>query len=692
LTGAGLAVERTEERGGDVLFDVEVTTNRPDAMCHFGIARELSVLLDQPLRWPEPAFPEAGSGTAEAVTVTIADPDLCSRYAARVVRGVRIGESPEWLRRALLSIGLRSINNVVDVTNFVLWESGQPLHALDLAKIAGGALAVRRAASGERLTTLDGVERALDPDVLVIADAERPVALGGVMGGLASEVTDSTVDLLLESACFDRRAVRLASRKLGMHTDASHRFERGTDLEFCRAAADRAAALILEVAGGEPAAGAVDVRAGSRRPRRGRLEHAKLCAFVGAEIPSAAVGRWLAGLGFAPESSEPGAWDVSVPSWRYFDFDPRRTPPDAASEEIYPADLYEEMLRLYGFDPVVPTLPALGGADAPKNPIVERRARIQGHLAAAGFAETIQYAFIDERDDAAFPHVGRTARPERTVPLVNPLSERYGVLRRSLLPGLVESARFNKRRGAAAVRIFEVGRVFFAADDERSLPDQPERVALLCGGRVGTPWERPAELDFFDLKGAVESLAESWGVELTFRAATLPAFEPGVSAEILAAAGGEASVVGLIGRLAGEEGYPLFAAELAADALLPEPAEFLARGGALEPGAPGVLDASGLEVEAPSRFPGVAADLTLTHSLDVLWRDLDRSIRELAPADLVAHGLVDRYRGKGVPDGAVNTTIHFLYNADDRSLTQDEVNERQAGLTRALESRFGWKG
>ncbi len=703
LTSAGLAVEQIEKfaspQGDDTIFDIEVTTNRPDVMCHVGLAREIATILDRPLRLPEVA-PDgggaSGASTAGSISVEIAEPDLCPRFVGRVVRGVRIGPSPDWLRRALESIGSRSISNVVDVTNFVLWELGQPLHAYDLAKLEQGRIIVRRARDRERIKTLDGVERTLDPETLIIADAQVPVGIAGVMGGLDSEVTSATVDLLIEGAHFDRAAVRRASRKLNLKTDASHRFERGADLEICRVAVDRAAFLIAEIAGGEVLAGAVDERPVRRLPRRGRVDHAKLESFVGARIAPGSVERWLEGLGFSPRpagsaSGTGKAWEVEVPSWRYFDFAPRPFEPDAEAAEVYPADLYEEILRLHGFDPVAPTLPALSGADAPKNPILARRARIQDHLAACGLAETIQYSFIDPRDEAALPLLA----PEGVaVPLVNPLSERLAVMRRSLLPGLVETARFNKRRGAAAVRLFEVGRVFYRAAgepvDDGSLPVQPERIGIVVGGRVGTSWEHQVELDFFDLKGALESLAAEFSVAFGFRTAAPRGLVPGLAAEVLL----DGRVVGVIGRLSGEDGYPLFVAELEADALQQEPAGFLARGGA--PDAKSAAQASaaivGLTVEAPSRFPSVAADVTITHALSVAWQEIAAAVAELAPADLVAHGLKDRYRGQGVPEGAVNTTLYFLYNAGDRSLTQEEVNERQVALVRALQSRFGWKG
>jgi phenylalanyl-tRNA synthetase beta chain len=676
LTKAGFAIDGIEETAEDAVFDVDVTTNRPDAMNHVGLARELAVLYDRPLRLPETALMEVAETVQNAVAVEIADPEGCQRFAARVVRGVRIAESPEWLQGRLRAIGKNPINNVVDVTNFVLWELGQPLHAYDLAKIGGAKLIVRRATEGEKLTTLDGIDRTLDPDLLVIADAARPVGLGGVMGGLDSEVTAATVDVLLEGAHFDRKTVRIAAKRLSLHTDASHRFERGADLGACVRAVDRAAALIAEIAGGQVLAGAINERSLERPERQGKLDLAKLDAFAGTSIPPADAERWLAGLGFAPQPAGPGVLAVTVPSWRHFDFEPR---PNGAGGDIYPQDLYEEVLRIFGFDNIPPALPALPGPDAHPNASAARRRKVKRHLGACGYAEAVDFAFIDPVGDSAFPSL----RPEvRALPLENPISDRASVMRRSLVPGLVESARFNQRRGVPAVRLFEVATVFFDNPDAL-LPDQPEMVSLIAGGTVGTPWEGQSELDLFDLKGAVESLAQEMGVRLLARpAAGLPGLLAGTSAHLYRPERPE-EVVGFFGRVAeGAAGdpYPLYVAEILAEALDPEPG------------------AANLRIEAPSRFPGIGADATLTHALNVPWTEIEAAIRAVsagamgAAPDLVSFGLTVRYRGEGVPAGAVNTTIHFFYNSRERSLTQEEVNAQQQALTGDLERRFGFRG
>ncbi len=521
LTAVGLAVEGLAEHplavataiagqapgegAFDLVLDIDVTSNRPDCMCHFGVARELAVALDQPLK--RPSVPIYGSFSSDGSTgaVLLEDPEGCPRYVARIIRGVKIGPSPEWLKNRLEAIGQRSINNVVDVTNFVLWEMGQPLHAFDLSTLPGGEIRVRRALPGERLTTLDGKVRDLDPEVLVIADRTRAVALAGVMGGLDTEVTGSTVDLLLESAHFDRRRVRVGAKRLGLHTDASHRFERGTDPLLCDEASCRAAALIVEVAGGRVEEPAVDAVALPHVPVGWRLDGAALDRFVGAEIPAAEIERILAALGFAPRRLGARGFEGTVPGFRAVDFQPRRGPAGGA----YPQDLYEEVLRHWGFDRVAATLPGLAGVDPGASPGWERRARVQGCFAALGFAEGIHFAFHDRAADERLPALVAGPAPA----LANPLSDRYAVMRRSLVPNLAAAAEFNLDRDATAVRLFEVGHLFPGAGG-----DEIEAVAAAIAGVSGTPWDRHPAADLAELKGAFEALLEELGAEAETRA------------------------------------------------------------------------------------------------------------------------------------------------------------------------------
>lgn len=665
LTAAGLAVEGQEVRAGEILFDVDVTTNRPDCMNHFGLAREISALTGRPLTFPDTSSAEVEEPAGDVVEVELEDPIGCPRYVARVVRGVAVGSSPEWLVRQLEAIGQRSINNIVDITNFVLWELGQPIHAFDLAKLAQSRIIVRRARQGERLVTLDGEDRKLDPEVLVIADADRAVALAGIMGGLESEVTHSTTDVLIESAHFDPTRIRRGAGLLAMHTDANHRFERGADPEICRRAADRVASLIAEVAGGKVLAGAVDERHPSLDWQlTGRLDLARAVAFGGVDLNAHQVTGWLNGIGFALTEEAEDVWQVAVPSWRYYDMRPDPTRPAGEPQPpVFEADLFEEVLRLHGFEGIPSTLPEVGGPDAGSSAGHWRREGVRRHLAVCGYGEAVTFSFHDKASASRFPGIGAQADP---LVLANPISELYTTMQRSLLPGLIEAAEFNLRRGAGSVRLFEIGHLFPGRGSA-----ELEAVALVAGGAMGSSWDRHQEYDFFDLKGAVESLARRFGLSLEFQPVELAGFVAGTGAAIRLV-GEENDPIGYLGQLEHEEAaVPLFAAELRTDRFAP---------GAVRP------------VTLPSRFPGVKVDLTLTHADSTSWSDLAMEITSTPVEDLVDFGLEVRYAGEGVPAGAVNTTIYFLYNAEDRSLTQEEVNERHEAVRRRLTERFGWKG
>ena len=678
LTAAGLAVELIEETGdGDTVFDVDVTTNRVDAMNHLGMAREAAVVTGAELR--PPGFEvedEADEETASAVSVRIEAPELCTRYAARVVRGVTVGPSPDWLRRRLEAIGLRPINNVVDVTNFVLWETGQPLHGFDLAKVGGAEVVVRTARAGETLTTLDGEERKLTGEMLVIADRDVPVALAGVMGGLDSEVGAGTSDVLIESAWFDPLSVRATAKALGMHTDASHRFERGADPQMQAKAAARAAALIAEVGGGAALAGVVDETAAGpegghtarHAPPTVDLDLDRLDAFAGVAVEEGAPERWLRGLGFGVEETAARRLAVTVPSWRLGDVE----------EE---ADLFEEVLRIHGYGAIPATLPSLGEPDAPPTPRQRLRRRLRATAAACGFAEAIDWAFHSPDELDLFPPAGppEETAGEEPVELANPLSERYTLMRRSQVPGLTTSALYNLRRDVSSVRLFELGHTFGRrkeGDPGAGIEDVTERetLALVAGGTVGTPWEGERELDLFDLKGVVEALAEAAGHGIEARPADgLPGLLPGTAAELFLR-GDPGRRIGALGRLsANEDGVELYAAEIEIAPLeLPEEARQAAR-----------------RVAPPPRLPGIEADLTLTHLETVRWAEIEGTLEAERAPELVRFRLKDRYTGEGVPEGAVNTTIAFLYHGGERQLTQEEVNERQEALAAVLEARHG---
>lgn len=666
LTAAGLAVEGIEPRGDDHVLDIDVTTNRPDCMNHLGLAREVAALYGSELRPPK-SEPGSGAEKAEDVArLVVEDHSLCPSYTALVIRGVKVGPSPDWLVERLEAIGSRSINNIVDITNYVLWETGQPLHAFDLHEIGVGEdglpeVRVRSAREGEVLKTLDGEERKLDPSILVIADAEKPIALGGIMGGFDSEVTEKTIDVLLECAHFDPTTVRKGAKRLGMHTDASHRYERGADPHACLWASQRAAALMAELGGGEVLSGHLEeTELRADWPPKVAIDTDRLARFggelvEGGLIPHSRSVEILEALGFGVAEVEGSSVEteieVTVPSWRWYDF-----------EGAHAQDVYEEVLRIHGFDLVASTLPALGKPDARASMAQVRRRKVQDVLAACGFAETINFAFHTREADDAYPSL---YEDRAGMELANALSDLYAIMRRSLLPNMVATALYNQRRGADAVRIFEIGHIF-AAEGEDSRVEM-ETVGLVIGGRLGTPWEHQVQLDFFSLKGVIETLALAIDQELTFRSASRRKLIEGATAEICLADG---TVIGHLGQLDEPEMiYPVFVAELSLDLL-------------------GDATVS-LETRAPSRFPGISMDLTLTHALDIPWREIRTAIEGQTVEDLRSFALKDRYRGKGVPEGAVNTTISFDYNSEERSLTQDEVNERHAALSESLVRQFG---
>ncbi len=647
LTHVGFTVELREEAEGGEVWDVEITTNRPDAMNHRGLAREAAVALgDQvrPLRMNLAEHPE--DPATDHASVTIEDPEGCSRYAARIIRGVRVGPSPAWLARRLERCGVRPINAVVDATNLVLLELGQPLHAFDLATLEGRSIVVRRAHEGERLVTLDGVERELHPSMLVIADARRPVALAGIMGGAETEIGGTTTDILLESAHFDPIVIRRAARRLGMHTEASHRFERGCDPQVVVTGADLAAALIAELAGGTVCGGVIDTVARPWTPREITLSVERLGRFAGLQIPAERVIAILEGLGFAPRR-DGDLVRCTVPSWRV--------------DVELPEDLYEEVIRHVGYDAVPSVLPVLSSRPGGRSPAWELVDRARGAALDAGLDEVVTYAFIDPEHDALAGELPLVAGDP--LPLTNPLSRTQATMRRSLLPGVVSAAREMLNRGEQELSIFEQGRAFALAEGR---PLEVERLAVAMAGPRG-PWDGRRETDFLDLKGVVEEICRRTGLEAH-------RWERGGSPWLDEAEGavvrdGDGRVLAVAGRLAAgmadrwELKVPLYVAELDL-------------AGASEPAVP--------RFEPLPRFPAVVADLTVEHSRDLEFAALTATVRELASELVERLELVVRYEGENVPRGRVRTTLRLVYRHPERSLTQDEVNEMQSTLRERL--------
>jgi phenylalanyl-tRNA synthetase beta chain len=644
LTDCGCLVELRETGEGAEKWDVEVTTNRPDAMNHRGLAREAAVAASCRLKSIEFDLEEGDEDASSLGTIEIVDPDLCSRYVGRVIRGVKVGPSPEWLQRRLNNCGVRPINSVVDATNYVLLELGQPLHAFDLDLVRGQKIVVRPAQDGEKLTTLDGEKRELDPSMLMIADGEGVVALAGIMGGADSEIHDGTSDVLLESAHFDALTVRRTARRLGMHTEASHRFERGTDPEMAATACDRAAALIAELAGGQVCRGRIDVYPRPWEPREMEFSVTELSAFAGLEIPSERVLEILEGLEFFPEL-EDDLVRVSVPPHR-IDID--RIP-----------DLYEEVIRHVGYDAIPSELPVLPTTPGHRNPNWELIDRARGAAVAAGLIEIMTWSFIDPETDEL---VGsQELCPGESLPLGNPLASTQAVMRRSLLPGMLNAAQVNINQGEPKLAFFEQGRVFDLSDDG---PREHERLGIVLRDDNDDPSSR-----FLRLKGVIESICGRIGlVGLLWKPDGQPWFDDNAGAILETADGTAVGMVGLVsddivGRW--DLGSGIAAAELDIDS-------------ASEPAVK--------QFEALARFPSVVTDMTVEHGEDLSYFELESQTRRLADELVEELAYVTRF----VPgDGVVRTTLRLVYRHPERSLTQEEVNGAQEELRTKLAEALG---
>ncbi len=651
LTDVGFIVEGTEGEGADAVLEVELTANRPDGMNHRGLAREAACALGRDFRdLPAPSPAGGPADAASLATVTIEEPALCSRYSARVIEGIRVREADAKVQGRLRALGMNPISAPVDATNHVLWDIGQPTHAFDLDTLAKGAdgrpaIVVRRARAGETLVTLDGVERTLSPEDLVIADAERPVALAGVMGGLATAITPSTTRVLLESAHFAATAVRRTARRHGMHTDASHRFERGADPATTVEGLNRVTALLVADCGGTVARGVIDVVAREVPRKVVRLRHARLVSFLGMDVPLERCVAILGALSFGVAEPAPGLLEVTVPSWRV----------DVEKE----CDLIEEVIRVVGYAALPETLPHAFNPTW-SEPILAREERARDVLAAAGFVEACTYSFVSAAENSAFePCVAGTA-PR----IQNALGEPFTTMRATPVVGLLRAARHNVRRGLSDLALFEVGRSYALVDGR---PVESRRAAVLLHGRRGVHWASEArEADFHDGSGAVAALFAGFGAGApTFRPASLPFLAAGRSAEVVA--GG--AVVGWVGVLAGRLAAEWDLAEavvvdvdLAAIPVPPPPSA----------------------VEMPSRFPRSEVDLTVTHPLSVSWESLSAAVLAGAPPELLRVDAKYLWRGAGVPEGCVKTTLTVGFGSAERSLERDEINRWRDEAARRL--------
>lgn len=630
----------------DVRLVIDVTPNRPDLLSHIGAARELApggvddVVLD-PFSTTAPQLDlrsDARAIEAAGVRIGVEDLEGCPRYLAAVVRGVRVGPSPEWLATRLRSIGSRPINNVVDATNYVLHELGQPLHAFDLATLGGSEIRVRRAAPGETIRTLDGVDRLLDDSMLVIADAERPIALAGVMGGEATEVTETTTDVLIECARFDGRAVRRTARALGLSTDASFRFERGVDPTLQPRALARVVDLILAIAGGRPEPETAEVLAAPRRPTSLHLRPARVRAVLGVQIGPEEIEQLLHPIGF--DVREAGdALELTVP----------RARPDVERE----IDVIEEIARRRGYDSFPEELEPFRPSRVPEDGLAGVEREVRRVMDGWGVLEARTAAFAPAA--------------EHRVPLLNPLSAEESHLRDELLPGLLRRVEYNWARGIRDIRLYEIGTVFAAGDGAR--PAEETRLAVaLTGARRPPHWSHAAEtFDVWDLKGLVGELAEAfdWSIELADGAATSRRF-----------------------RVIAPGPRPVGAAGGAVEESLDAPA-WAAPVWWLEVALPRSLERRAPSYQPVPNFPAVDRDLALLVPRGITAAEVEAVVRDAAGETLSSLRPFDVYAGEGIPEDTRSIAWRLRFRDPERTLTDAEVDRVVDAVLGALEERVG---
>ena len=637
----------------DTVIEFEITPNRPDCMSMIGIAREVAALTGGDLRLPATDIVESKKPASGVASVRIDSPDLCPRYSARVVEGVKVGPSPFYMRSRLSKAGIRPINNLVDITNYVLLETGQPLHAFDVSLLRDGAIIIREAKSGEPMTTLDGVKRSLLPSMLVISDPSGPVALAGVMGGANSEINDSTVDCLIESAHFDPTTIFRTSFALDLRSEASARFERGTDIGGTVFAADRAAYLMNSLAGGTTLSGVIDEYPGRREPKRVLLNPERAKRIIGADIPFAEVKAILESLDVPVTVEAQGVLQATIPTFR----------PDLTRE----IDLIEEVARVYGFNRIPATVPHSKASALPltAEQIVIRDAA--DVLVASGMYECINYSFIDPADITKLLLNGGDGRSDFLV-LKNPLSENQSIMRTTLLPGLLKNVRFNAGYGISNAQLFETGRVFL--DTGGDLPDERNMIAGVCaGGWEDSAWYgNKRSIDFFDVKGILETLAAKAGIgNISFGESGDTLLHPGQRAELMAG-----------GRCAGSFGllHPsviknfeleneIFVFELDASVLSEAAGE-------------------GFHVNIPSRFPAMTRDISLLAPHAIPVGEIFAVMAKVGGSILADISLFDLYAGEHVPAGQKSLAFRLTYRADDRTLTVEETDADHAKVLKAL--------
>jgi phenylalanyl-tRNA synthetase beta chain len=649
----------------DTIMEFDLTPNRSDCLSIIGIAREVAAILKKRLKYPALKVPGGETPIEDITSVEIEAPDHCPRYAARVVLNVKIGASPFWIQDRLRSVGLRAINNVVDVTNFVLMEMGQPLHAFDFDRLAGHRIVVKTAEPGQVFTTLDGVERALGGDMLMICDGKDPVALAGIMGGLESEIENDTVNVLIESAYFDPVGIRRTAKRLGLATESSHRFERGVDPEGIPRALDRAAQLMVATAGGILASGVIDNYPRPIPKREIEVSVKRTNRLLGTQIDQEEMGGHLKSIELEAEPVDEDRLKVLAPTFRV---DLER-----------PEDLMEEVARLKGYGDVPTTHPVSRVVANPVDKSLQVRSTTRQVLSGCGFSEIITYSFIDKEacDKLLF---GRDDPRRQMLPVLNPLTEDQAVMRTSLLPGLLETAHLNRTLRKEDVRIFEIGKIFLNTPREETGDQLPEEVPMVSGLWTGVRRERTwhaeaEEVDFYDIKGVVECLLAALNV-CGIRFARL---ENGESPHIRSGHGaqvyGANRLLGVVGEMnAGvvknfDLEKKIYCFDLNLDSL---------------------MDSMREEKHAAllSRFPSTTRDLALILEDRIEVQSVLDFVAGLGKDLIEGVEVFDVYKGSKIPRGKKSVAFRFTYQSFERSLTDSEVNRIHEEVSRKLLKAF----
>ncbi len=653
LDNIGLLIEDWEERNGDVILDVETYANRPDTLGHMGIARELAAALGLSLKEQRLPLTETNENVTDHINVQIWDEDLCPRYCGMIVKNIEIGPSPQWLVKKIEAMGLNPINNVVDVTNYVLFATAQPIHAFDLDKIAGKKIIIRRAKQGEKLLSLEAKEVDLTSEMLVIADEEKPVALAGVIGGENTAVTDSTRNVFIESANFDPISVRKTSKATGIQTDAAYRFERGADVSFPPEAARMAASLFSQF-GGKVYKGMVDVYPKPRKVKTVMLRHHRVTSLLGVEIDNDFIEKTFVDLGFRIENKQPGIWQVKVPHFRI----------DIERE----ADLIEEIARFYGYEKIPLQLPPLRNLEPILDPKRDKINKLRQLLFHYGFDEVVNFSFMD-------PEKGEKFSPDLDpIPIRNPISTKAAFLRTTLLGGLLENVVWNTNRGAEGVHIFEIGNVFRLDHESHK---EHLMLSLVMTGSVGERhWEdKHKETSFFHLKGTCEALMARLRYDaFSFQEKNHPHFQEERSLALLF----KGEEIGWLGAIDQKilDAYLLkqevYAAEINLSLLFEKQSHAFA-------------------YSAVAKYPNVIRDVSFIGDKDISFEEIKAALEKLQLPYLEKFTLYDRFEGSSIPQDKVSLSFRFVFRRPDRTLQADEVDVFLQKVIDKLRSRFHFR-